>query len=136
MAAVARRRRRCENVSLRSSPGLVPMKAVLPFAAIVAAAIVQACTASVYHPTKSNAEMQADVNRCTGQANRRYWMDPVAALYNAYDCLEAKGYSRNEKDFAARVERALGERDPPAAAAAKASGDRPRRLPCQVPCKR
>ncbi len=107
------------------------MKRVFKFAAAGGALAVQACAASVYHPTKSEAEMKADVGVCTRSANRRYWMDPVAALYNAYDCLEAKGYSRNERDFAARVERALGERpDPPAKAPER------RRLPCQVPCKR
>ena len=107
------------------------MKRVLPLAAIAAAA-VQACTASVYHPTKSASEMQADVNLCTRESNRRYWMDPVAALYNAYDCLEAKGYSRSRQDFAARVERALGEGQPAAAKAAETQT----RLPCRVPCKR
>lgn len=108
------------------------MKKLLPLAA-VAAVTVQACTASVYHPTKSAAEMQADVDLCTDDANRRYWMDPIAALYNAYDCLEAKGYSRNRRDFATKVERALGEGRP--AAAAKAAEEQ-RRLPCQVPCRR
>ena len=108
------------------------MKRALPLAAIVAVA-VQACTASVYHPTKSAGEMQVDVDLCTREANRRYWMDPIAALYNAYECLEAKGYSRSQRDFATRVERALGEGQP--AAAAKAAEEQ-RRLPCQVPCKR
>ena len=108
------------------------MKHVLPLAALAGLGI-QACTASVYHPTKSASEMQADVDLCTHAANRRYWMDPIAALYNAYDCLEAKGYSRNRRDFATRVERALGEGRP--AAAAEAAEER-RRLPCQVPCKR
>jgi hypothetical protein len=107
------------------------MKRVLPLAAIAAAA-VQACTASVYHPTKSAAEMQGDVDLCTRESNRRYWMDPIAALYNAYDCLEAKGYSRSRRDFAARVERALGEGRP----AAQKAAEEQRRLPCQVPCKR
>jgi hypothetical protein len=93
-----------------------------------AVALLPACTASVYHPTKSGAEMQADIDQCTRRANRRYWMDPVAALYRAYDCLEARGYRRDEGDFAARVERAMGERPeaPPA---------RPER-PCRVPCRR
>lgn len=113
------------------------MKPLLSLAAIAAAAAVQACTASVYHPTKSASDMQADVQLCTRESNRRYWMDPIAALYNAYDCLEAKGYSRNERDFAARVERAMGERDGPAAAGAGAQKSaRERSLPCQVPCRR
>lgn len=86
------------------------------------------CTASVTHPTKSPAEMQADIDQCTEWANRRYWMDPVAALYNAYDCLEARGYRRDERDFAARVERGFGERAPPSREGARA--------PCRVPCRR
>jgi hypothetical protein len=107
------------------------MKRVLPLAAMAAIA-VQACTASVYHPTKSASEMQADVRLCTNDANRRYWMDPVAALYNAYDCLEAKGYSRSQRDFATTVERALGEGQP----AAQKAAEKQRPMTCQVPCKR
>lgn len=97
------------------------MKRFLPLALLVPLA---ACTASVYHPTKSREEMRADVNGCTDEANRRYWMDPVAALYNAYDCLEARGYRRDNRDFAARVERALGE-----------DRRRPIGSPCRVPCR-
>ena len=97
--------------------------------AFAAAAGLQGCTATVTHPTKSPAEMQADVDFCTEQANRRYWMDPVAALYRAYDCLEARGYQRDEHDFATRVERALGERR------AEPTSARPAE-PCRVPCKR
>ena len=108
------------------------MKRVLPLAALAALA-VQACTASVYHPTKSASEMQADVDLCSQAANRRYWMDPIAALYNAYDCLEAKGYSRSQRDFATKVERALGDGRPAAARAAEGAR---RPLPCQVPCRR
>ena len=88
------------------------------------------CTAQVSHPTKTLAEQQVDIERCTGAANEKYWMDPVAALYNAYDCLEAKGYQRSNKDLAAKVEKAAGEapergKAPPAP-----------RAPCPVPCKR
>ena len=110
-----------------------PDSSITPFLPLSLAAIVAApaCTASVYHPTKSAAEMSADVHQCTDRANRRYWMDPIAALYNAYDCLEARGYQRNERDLSARVERALGERPPPARRTA--AGER---LPCRVPCRR
>ncbi len=102
------------------------MKLVLP---LVLLTVLPACTASVYHPTKTAAEMQTDVDSCTSEANRRYWMDPVAALYNAYDCLEARGYQRDEGDFATRVERALGERG----AAPRAPAAPP--APCRVPCR-
>ena len=94
--------------------------------AILAGAL-PACTASVTHPTKSPSEMQADIDQCTSRANRRYRMDPVAALYRSYDCLEARGYQRDEDDIAARVERALGERRRPLHRSPE---------PCRVPCRR
>ena len=71
------------------------------------ALLAPACAAKVYHPTKSGPEMQADIKYCSDEANRRFWMDPVAALYNAYDCLEAKGYSRAEAQAGKKVERAV-----------------------------
>ena len=83
------------------------MKLLLLSLTIVAS--LAGCAASVYHPTNSPQQMQADVNLCTRTANERYWMDPVAALYNAYDCLEDKGYRRDGTDLAATVEKALGE---------------------------
>lgn len=101
---------------------------LLAFAAVgTAAAALAACTASVTHPTKSASEMRADIDQCTDRAHRRYWMDPVAALYRSYDCLEARGYRRDEGDFAAQVDRALGER--------RAAPEQPRE-PCRVPCRR
>ena len=87
--------------------------------------LLGACTAQVTHPTKTLAEQQADIHFCTSQAKHKYWMDPIAALYHAYDCLEAKGYKRSEKDLAAQVEHAVGER--PAA-------PQPPGQPCRVPC--
>jgi hypothetical protein len=90
---------------------------------------VAACTAQVSHPTKTLAEQQVDVDLCTSAANRKYWMDPIAALLNAYDCLEAKGYKKERSGLKAQVERAAGE-------------DRERRRnrgepqkPCTVPCR-
>ena len=90
--------------------------------------MLAACTASVSHPTKTAAEMQADIDMCTAEANRRYWMDSIAALYNAYDCLEAMGYRRDRSGFAAQVEEALGE------GSAKRSGGTAAE-PCRVPCQ-
>lgn len=100
------------------------MKPALP--ALLAIALA-ACTAQVSHPTKTLAEQQVDVELCTRDSNRKYWMDPIAALLNAYDCLESKGYRKERlKD---QVERAAGE-------------DRVRRRnrgepqkPCAVPCR-
>jgi hypothetical protein len=105
------------------------MKPYLPFLLVPPLVVgLAACTATVTHPTKSAAEMNADVTACTRESNRRYWMDPVAALYTAYDCLEARGYQRSERDFAAKVERAMGERAPPPPAHPPG--------PCRVPCRR
>lgn len=84
-----------------------------------------ACTAQVSNPNRTLAEQQADIHFCTSQANHKYWMDPVSALLDAYDCLDAKGYKRSRKDFAAQVERALGQ--PPALAKTPPE-------PCRVPC--
>jgi hypothetical protein len=86
-----------------------------------------ACAAHVTHPAKSAAEMETDIAWCRSDANKRYWMDPVAALYKAYDCLEAKGYQRDEKDLAARVDRAFGSAPPKKREPAQ---------PCRVPCRR
>jgi hypothetical protein len=90
--------------------------------------LLASCAARVTHPTKNVSEMQADIDLCTDNANRKYWMDPVAALYNAYDCLEAKGYQRASADTEAKVERALGE--------GRARHDQAGPvMPCQVPCR-
>lgn len=95
-----------------------------PFALLL---LLPSCTAQVSHPTKSEAEMRTDIRLCTRQANHKYWMDPVAALYHAYDCLEAKGYQRDRHDLSGQVEQALGEDhgQPQPRAPAK---------PCKVPC--
>jgi hypothetical protein len=98
--------------------------------AFILALPLAACTAQVSHPTKTLAEQQVDVDFCTREANHKYWMDPVAALLNAYDCLEAKGYRKEKSGFEAQVERSARDdrtrrRDP----------DDPTR-PCAVPCRR
>ena len=96
--------------------------------ALIALAILSACTpARVTHPTKTAAQMQLDINVCTKQANSDYWMDPVAAMYHAYDCLEAKGYERDSAHISSQVERALGEAPKKPKAPA---------LPCAVPCRK
>ena len=98
--------------------------------AFAPALLLGACTAQVSHPTKTLAEQQVDVDFCTREANHKYWMDPVAALLNAYDCLEAKGYRKEKSGFKEQVQRA-------------ASDDRVRRRdpsdptrPCTIPCRR
>ena len=94
--------------------------------------LLAGCAAKVTHPTKSVAEMQVDIDQCTDQASRKYWMDPVAALYHAYDCLEAKGYQRSHKDLAARVEKAIEGSGPRSQSHAQPEVPP---APCKVPCK-
>ncbi len=92
-------------------------------------ALIYACApARVIHPTKTTAQMQADIALCTREANNTYWMDPIAAMYNAYDCLEAKGYQRDSTHISSQVERALGEakKKPPTGPA----------KPCAIPCRK
>jgi hypothetical protein len=102
------------------------MKLSILFVPLLAA--VASCATQVSHPTKSEAEMRVDIKACTDQANHKYWMDPIAALYHAYDCLEAMGYQREHGDLSGRVEQAMGEsrRQPQPKAPAQ---------PCHVPCR-
>jgi hypothetical protein len=85
------------------------------------------CATKVYNPNKTAAEQAADIRYCSAEANRKYWMDSIAALYNAYDCLEARGYSRDQNGLGAQLDRALG--------GAPATKPGPV-LPCAVPCRR
>ena len=99
------------------------MKLFAPLLGLVALA---GCATEVSHPTKSEAEMQADIKGCTDWANRKYWMDPLAALLNAYDCLEARGYRRGQSGLKEDVQRTMNED--------RVKNDKPV-LPCRVPCK-
>jgi hypothetical protein len=103
------------------------MVSLTPRLPLLAALLLAGCAAKVTHPTKTLAEQQVDIDMCTDAANDKYWMDPVAALLNAYDCLEAKGYRRGSKDVSARLEKAVKER-PAKARPAPAT-------PCRVPCR-
>ena len=91
------------------------------------ALLLGGCATEVWHPTKSDAEMRADIDQCTDAANDKYWMDPIAALLNAQDCLEAKGYRKGKSGLAEEVERTVHE-------------DRVKKKqptqPCAVPCRR
>jgi hypothetical protein len=116
--AIAPKRIGCDKAGVRCHDQCLK----LLIAALLPA--VGGCTAQVYHPTKSPAQMQADVALCTHQANKEVWYDPIAALYRAYDCLEDKGYRRSNKDFASQVERAFGE----------SRKEQDGAKPCRVPC--
>ncbi len=86
--------------------------------------IAPSCATKVYHSAKSEPEMQADIKLCSDQANRKFWMDAIAALYHAYDCLEAKGYERAQTVGGNNVQRAVR-----ASRKKLGPGD-----VCQVPC--
>ena len=85
------------------------------------------CATKVYNPTKTAAEQAVDIRYCSDEANRKFWMDSIAALYNAYDCLEAKGYSRDQNGLDVQLDRALGGAPPPKKGPVQ---------PCTVPCRR
>ncbi|HEX8583592.1 MAG TPA: hypothetical protein VF680_04205 [Allosphingosinicella sp.] len=88
------------------------------------------CQAKVSHPTKTLAEQQVDIEGCSRAANDKYWMDPIAALLNAYNCLEAKGYRKGDAAVSAQVQRAVNNK--PAVGPPRAPGEAPK--PCRVPC--
>jgi hypothetical protein len=102
------------------------MKLALP---LLPAFLLAACTTQVSHPTKTLAEQQVDIDLCTREANHKYWMDPVAALLNAYDCLEARGYRKEKAGLRELVERAAGEDR-----AQRRNPNDPTK-PCTVPCR-
>lgn len=85
------------------------------------------CAVQVTHPTATAAEMQVDIDYCTDEASRHFWYDNIAALYRAYDCLEAKGYKRGRPDFERSVEASAGKK--------RTQASEPPR-PCQVPCRK
>jgi hypothetical protein len=96
---------------------------------LFALGLLAACApARVTHPTKTAAQMQVDIDLCTRKANQDYWMDPIAAMYHAYDCLEAKGYQRDQTHISSQVERAFG-------GAPKRVDPSPAQ-PCAVPCRK
>jgi hypothetical protein len=96
--------------------------------ALTAVLLLAGCQANVTHPTKTLAEQQVDIDACTKWANDKYWMDPVAALLNAYDCLGAKGYRKGNAGVEAKVEQGMKRH-----ASTRAPAEPP--LPCRVPCK-
>ena len=107
-----------------------------PLLAFLPLALLAACAAEVSHPTKTLAQQQVDIDECTDQANRKYWMDPVAGLLNAYDCLEARGYRKGQTKLSGDVERSIGaDRERKKSAPQPAATDAPA-APCKVSCRR
>jgi hypothetical protein len=79
----------------------------------------------VYNPAKT-AEQQTRHPALHGSSASQISLDALAALYEAYDCLEAKGYTRGEPVMGAEVKRVLGR------GTQQNSGPV---LPCKVPCR-
>jgi hypothetical protein len=88
-------------------------------------ALLGGCTVAVTHPSKTTAEMKADIDFCTRYADEVYWADAVAAHYEAYDCLEGKGYRREGESASPAGKKGLAEPPKPTTA-----------QPCTVPCAR
>ncbi len=52
------------------------------------------CAVQVYHPTRTRPEQERDIRICDDQGYYSAPHDPLLAYQLAYDCLEAKGYTR------------------------------------------
>ena len=52
------------------------------------------CATQVYHPTRTRAEQERDIQICSEHAKLTEPLEPIAALSVAYECLEKKGYKR------------------------------------------
>ena len=93
-----------------------------------------ACTTQVYHPAKTEPEMRADIKLCSDEAHRKHWLDSVAALYHAYDCLDAKGYTRAQAIAGSKT--APVRAPAPAPAVVKTAPVEACRVPCSDPAWR
>ena len=103
---------------------------------VLPALALAACVTKVSHPTKTQAEMQVDIDRCideavAGRPAKGLAIDPLGELEDTYDCLEKLGYSRGK---ATRDEVATRTRERPPRRPAESDGTPP--PPCRVPCKR
>jgi hypothetical protein len=102
---------------------------------VLPALALAACVAKVSHPTKTQAEMQVDIDRCideavAGRPASGLAIDPLGELEDTYDCLEKLGYSRGKATRDEVASRAA-ERPPRRQGEPRAPAE-----PCRVPCKR
>jgi hypothetical protein len=79
--------------------------AILPFA-------LAACATAVHHPDKSEAEMHADIERCSAEAKAIFSIDPLLTLDRAYRCLDALGYKRDRPGLGTGMRDALARPEP------------------------
>ncbi len=59
--------------------------------------LLAGCATQVWHPTRTAAEQRRDIQTCKDHGTLSQPLEPVAALYIAYDCLEQKGYRRGKR---------------------------------------
>jgi hypothetical protein len=100
-----------------------------------------ACVAKLSHPTKSEAEMRVDIDRCLDQAvagrpAKGIALDPLGELDDAYECLGKLGYSKGEtRKATVAAHKALTvptSRPTAGQAAAPVAGAKGQ--PCAIPC--
>jgi hypothetical protein len=118
------------------------MKAVLLAPLLL---LAPACAMNVYHDSKTEAEMKAEVRLCSSQAKRDHPWNPQAALHAAEKCLAEKGYTKEAppappKASAAASSGPAAEAGTPRhstdSAAAPAGNVPAPGEPCAVPCRR
>lgn len=106
---------------------------------------LSACVTKLSHPTKSEAEMRADIDACLDQAvadrpAKGIALDPLGELDDAYECLGKLGYSKGEtRKATVAAHKALTvptSKGTPGRAPATAPGSGGKGQPCQIPCTR
>lgn len=103
-----------------------------------------ACVTKLSHPTKTAAEMRADIDGCVDQAvagrpAKGIALDPLGELDDAHDCLEKLGYRKGEtRQATLAAHQALtvpaARREAGQAAAAAPAAKAAAGQPCRIPC--
>lgn len=94
---------------------------------LLLALISAGCTTKVYHSSKTQSEMLADIQRCKSEASRMFWNESMSAAGYAYECLEQKGYQVSKTNLQAEPKPLVQQYEPTVP---------PARGPCRVPCRR
>jgi hypothetical protein len=82
------------------------------------------CSTQAYHPSKTPAQMRADIQQCKKEARRKFWSESMSAAGYAYECLEQNGYVVEDARWKWDSNTASQPETPPAPA-----------KPCRVPCR-
>jgi hypothetical protein len=72
-------------------------------------ALLGGCAVQVFHPNRTRAEQERDIQICDDQGYYSSPYDPLLAYQLALDCLEAKGYQPRK----AKAERSIPARQSP-----------------------